>query len=308
MTHRRLQRCPTVSFLGHSSVLGIGERRKTCVIFLFLHIQILHGLSPTWSESISTTSGRRTLYKTNAMATPLRKVSENYHLTLKWVRITTAFPPSYDDFAEALGENDEPPHANPICVSFSISLADIPSHIVRGRSEFPTKVENRSGTSFTAFPLESILPPGLYTAIAHNGPLRRRIQDHCDELEEFKAHVRHAQRLLGWLATLYYLILVVVRYALVCAVVVMSSRVVDLTVFLKGYTTRHLAWFHRLRIPAEILGMPCVVRIKQGTSFPSCARFGALFSEPVEVLEGTESEPSVEIRPFSAWRRHFNNP
>jgi len=193
------------------------------------------------------------------MATPLRKVSENYRLTLKRVRIATAFPPSYDDFVEALSENNGSPHANPICVSFSMSLADIPSHIVRDRPEFPTEVENRSRTSFTTFPLESILPPGLYTAIAHNGPLRRRIQDHCDELEEFKAHVRRAQRLLlGWLVTLYHLILVVVRYALVCAVTVMSSEV-DLTAFLKGYTTRHLAWFHRQAAhPCQDLGnTPC---------------------------------------------------
>jgi len=163
------------------------------------------------------------------MAAPLRKVSDNYHLTLKRVRIATSSPPSYDDFAEALSENNQSPHANPIIVSFSVvSLADIPSHTVRG------EVENGSRTSFMPFPLESILPPGLYTAIAHSGPLRRRIQDHCDELEEFKAHFRRAQRLLlGWLATLYHLILVVVRYALVCIIVVMSSGV-DLTAFLKG--------------------------------------------------------------------------
>jgi hypothetical protein len=54
--------------------------------------------------------------------------------------------------------------------------------------------------------------------IAHNSPLRTRIQGHLDELEEFKAHVRRARPLLsGWLVTLYHLILVVVWNALVCA-------------------------------------------------------------------------------------------
>ena len=113
-----------------------------------------------------------------------------------------------------------------------MSLADIPSHIVQCGPKFPTGVENGPRTS--SFPLEGILPPGLSTAIAHNGPLRRRIQDHCEESEEFKAHVRRAQGLLlGWLATLYHLILAVVRYALVCAVIVMSLRV-DLTACFGG--------------------------------------------------------------------------
>ena len=116
-----------------------------------------------------------------------------------------------------------------------MSVPDTPSYIIRGEPKFPAEVENGSRTPFTTFPLESILPPGLYMAVAHNGPLRRRIQDHSDELEEFMAHVRHAQRLLpGWLATLYHLIMVVVRHVLVCAVVFTSSRV-DLTAFLKGH-------------------------------------------------------------------------
>jgi hypothetical protein len=107
--------------------------------------------------------------------------------------------------------------------------------------------------------------------------------------------------------TLYHLIMVVVRHILVCAVVFTSSRV-DLTAFLKEHKARRLVWFHRLRIPTNILEIPRETRIKQGTSFPSCARFGALFSKPVEGFEGTESEPSVENCPLSAWRRHSNNP
>ncbi|KAH9177400.1 hypothetical protein EDB89DRAFT_1936450 [Lactarius sanguifluus] len=46
-------------------------------------------------------------------------------------------------------------------------------------------------------------PPGLYTAIAHDGPLRTRIQCFWSELDEFWWHLRHARHLLfGWLATL----------------------------------------------------------------------------------------------------------
>ena len=66
-----------------------------------------------------------------------------------------------------------------------MSVPDTPSYIIRGEPKFPAEVENRSRTPFTTFPL----PPGLYMAIAHNGPLRRRIQDHSGELEEFVAHV-----------------------------------------------------------------------------------------------------------------------
>ena len=85
------------------------------------------------------------------------------------------------------------------------------------------EVENdyRSKTFFTSLPWEEIYPPGLYTEIAHNGPLRTRTEGHLDEVEEFKAHVRRARLLLsGWLVTLCHLILVVVWNALVCAFLV----------------------------------------------------------------------------------------
>ena len=52
----------------------------------------------------------------------------------------------------------------------------------------------------------------------HNGPLRKGIWDHLEEFEELKAHLQHAQKLfLGWIATLYPLILVVAWNAPVCA-------------------------------------------------------------------------------------------
>ena len=76
----------------------------------------------------------------------------------------------------------------------------------------------RSRSSFSPLPWEDSYPSGLYTAIVHNGPLRTRIQDHLDEFEEFKAHLQRAQELfLGWIVTLYSLILVVAWNALVCA-------------------------------------------------------------------------------------------
>ena len=77
---------------GRERPLYLQAKRGIRSSFFFLQIQILRGLSPTWSESLSTTSGRRPLEKTNAMATPLRKVLENHRLTLKRVRIATTSP------------------------------------------------------------------------------------------------------------------------------------------------------------------------------------------------------------------------
>ncbi|KAI0300758.1 hypothetical protein BC826DRAFT_1183462 [Russula brevipes] len=112
------------------------------------------------------------------MATQLKKVSENYHLTLKRARIATDVSTSHV-FPDALSGHDESPQ-------LQIKIVFHPA--------FPGKHR----------------PPGLYTAIAHNVPLRRRIQDHLDELQEFKALVRHIQGLLsGWLVTLFHVIPVV---------------------------------------------------------------------------------------------------
>jgi hypothetical protein len=75
--------------------------------------------------------------------------------------------------------------------------------------------------------------------IAHNGPLRTRIEGHLDGLEEFKAHVQRAQFLLsGWLVTLYHLMLVVVWNALVYAVLTVIRA--KFTALLKESTAHRL--------------------------------------------------------------------
>jgi hypothetical protein len=153
------------------------------------------------------------------MATPLRKVSENFYLTVKRAKIATVVSPY---LAKASSERSKSARANPIGVGISLLSIDIPSSIIqtRGVTRPSAEVQNgyRSNSSFTPLPREGIYPPGLYTAIVHNGPLRTRIQDHLDEIEEFKAHTRCAQELIfGWLVTLYYLVLVVAWNALVCA-------------------------------------------------------------------------------------------
>ena len=155
------------------------------------------------------------------MATPLRKVSPNFRLTIKRAQIATIVSPYFPDM-ESLNERGESAHANPIGVGFSLLSVDIRSCIVQTKVEVkpPAEVENdyRSKSSFTPLPWEEIYPTGLYTVIAHNGPLRTRIQGRLDELDEFKAHVRRTQLLFfGWLVTLYHLMLVVVWNALVCA-------------------------------------------------------------------------------------------
>ncbi|KAI9460357.1 hypothetical protein F5148DRAFT_258228 [Russula earlei] len=161
------------------------------------------------------------------MAIPLRKVSENIHLTLKRARIATDFSP-FHDVPELLGGHT------------TVSSRTGPPGI-------PAVVENgyRSRSSFTPFPLESLYPPGLYIVVVHNGPLRRRIQDHLDEIEEFKACVRRARKLLfGWLVTSCHFVLVMVRYTL-------------------ETTTRRLALLYGPRIRAGILR---VGRLKQAVS------------------------------------------
>ncbi|KAH9989485.1 hypothetical protein BJV77DRAFT_686196 [Russula vinacea] len=134
-------------------------------------------------------------HPTGTMATPLRKVSENFHVTVKRAKIATVISPY---LSEALSEDSRSALAN------HIGARDV--------TRPPAEVQNgyRSNSSFTPLPWESVNPPGPYTAIVHNGPLRTRIQDHLDELEELKAHTRCARELFfGWLVTLYYLMLVV---------------------------------------------------------------------------------------------------
>jgi hypothetical protein len=156
------------------------------------------------------------------MATPLRKVSENFHLTVKRAKFATVVTPHLSD---ALSDRSRSTSANPIGMGISLLLVDIPSSSsciiqARGLTRPSAEVQNgcRSNSSFTPLPCEGIYPPGLYTTIVHNGPLRTRIQDHLDELGDFKAHTRCARELFfGWLVTLYYLMLVVAWNTLVCA-------------------------------------------------------------------------------------------
>jgi len=60
--------------------------------------------------------------------------------------------------------------------------------------------------------------PGIYTAIAHNGPLRTRIQCFWSELDDFLWHFRHTRDLLfDWMTALCYLMLLAVQYTIVSA-------------------------------------------------------------------------------------------
>lgn len=91
------------------------------------------------------------------------------------------------------------------------------SRIVQGVLKLRAWVENsyKSRSPFIPLPLEDTDFSGLYTAIVHDGPLLRRIQDNWDELSKLKAHFKNV--LFGWLATLHHLMLAVGYYALVCA-------------------------------------------------------------------------------------------
>ncbi|KAI0279753.1 hypothetical protein BGY98DRAFT_967252 [Russula aff. rugulosa BPL654] len=166
------------------------------------------------------------------MATSLRKVSQNLHLTMKRAQIATIVSPYLPD-SEALNERNESAHAYPIGQGHGKKpLAEV---------EF----DYRSKSSFTPLPWEDICPPGRYTVIAHNGPLRTRIQGHLDELEEFKARVRRAQFLVsGWLVGLCHLMLLVVWDAL-------ESR------------AHRLVNLYERDIRARILWIPCIAWIKQ---------------------------------------------
>jgi len=143
MAHRRLQRCPTVSFLGHSKSLErpwYRRAKKDVPNFSFSsHSNIAWAFSNLVGvhfHHFRAQDSRQNQGNGDTAQESLRELSSDPEAGANHHR----FPPSYDDFAEALGENDEPPHPNPICVSFSMSLADNPSHVVRGRPEFPTEV------------------------------------------------------------------------------------------------------------------------------------------------------------------------
>jgi hypothetical protein len=193
-----------------------------CPYFLGLKYGVKIFQSPRFHPSSAwlSYSITRIAHTTASMAIPLRKVSENYQLTIKRAQMVTIVTPY---LPEALSESAR---VNRIGVGFPLLSADDPSCIIQARGGVTkplAEVRNyhRSKSSFTPLPWEGIYPPGLYTAIVHNGPLRTRIQDHLDELEEFKANVRQVRRaqelLFGWLVTLYHLMLVVAWYALVRA-------------------------------------------------------------------------------------------
>jgi hypothetical protein len=62
-------------------------------------------------------------HTTGDMATPLRKVSENYHLTMKRAHIATTVSP-YPYLPEASSERSESARASHIGVGFSLLSAD----------------------------------------------------------------------------------------------------------------------------------------------------------------------------------------
>ena len=68
------------------------------------------------------------------MATPLRKVSQNFCLTMKRAQIATIVSPYLPDM-ESLNERSESARANPIGVGFSLLSADIRSFIVQVKVE-----------------------------------------------------------------------------------------------------------------------------------------------------------------------------
>jgi hypothetical protein len=148
---------------------------------------------------------------------------------MRRAQIATIVSPYLPD-SEASNERSESAHAYPIGVGFFLFIADIRSRIVQAKAMVKkplAEVESDYGskTFSTPLPWDEIYPPGLYTVIAHNGPLRSRIQGHLDELEELEARVRRAQLLVsGWLVGLYHLMLVVVWNALVCAFLAPSRK------------------------------------------------------------------------------------
>ncbi|KAH9003078.1 hypothetical protein EDB86DRAFT_122082 [Lactarius hatsudake] len=139
------------------------------------------------------------------MAAPLRKVSLGYHQTLRRVRfrVTSDVPTRLhrDNPVISAHTPETPSDRN------TLSSHTAPSSAVSAEVHDDYYLSFLSRRSY---------PPGLYTAIAHDGPLRTRIQCFWSELDEFRWHLRHARHLLfGWLATLYHLILLVVRYTFI---------------------------------------------------------------------------------------------
>lgn len=79
----------------------------------------------------------------------------------------------------------------------------------------------------------------------------------------------------------------------------LSSRV-DLTAFLKRYTTHRCPDDSQAAYPRQDFGDAPCSQDQAGAILPSCARFGALFSKLVEGLEGTKvnrQSRSVPLQP-----------
>ncbi|KAI9439874.1 hypothetical protein H4582DRAFT_1556242 [Lactarius indigo] len=154
------------------------------------------------------------VYPADAMAAPLRKVSLDYHQTLRLARFRVT-----SDVPLRL-HSDRPmvPSRVPEVPSDRNTLS---SHTAPS-SAVSAEVHSDYYLSFLS---RLSYPPGLYTAIAHDGPLRSQIQGFWSELDEFWWHLRHARHLLfGWLATLYRLILLVVGYTFVSAFPINLSK------------------------------------------------------------------------------------
>jgi hypothetical protein len=181
----------------------------------------------------------------------------------------------------------------------------------QGHGKKPLEFDCRSKSSFTPLPWEDIYPPGLYTVITHNCPLRTRIQGHLDELEEFKARVRRAQFLVSgfWLACW-----LVPSYATcgmgrsgMCLPCVIRAKS---TARSKESRAQRLVNLYERDIRARILWIPCIAWIKQAMLFrcitslthrphiwtdawlwpgfsPPCSRFGILPSKRIPRLEVT---------------------
>jgi len=145
-------------------------------------------------------------YPTDAMAAPLRKVSLECHQTLRRVQVISGvYLQQHCDNAAA-----------PFRVPELPSDRNTPSSHATPSSEavtVPAEVQSDYYSPFLLFLSGRSYPPGLYTAIAHDGLLRTRIQCFWSEIDEFWWHFRHARYLLfGFLAALYYLVLLATWY------------------------------------------------------------------------------------------------
>jgi hypothetical protein len=99
---------------------------------MFSNMACFHPLSVPLSYPIHADSLDHcyTVPSGGAMATSLRKVSQNLHLAMKRAQIATIVSPYLPD-SEALNERNESAHAYPIGVGFSLLLANIRSCIVQ---------------------------------------------------------------------------------------------------------------------------------------------------------------------------------